>query len=157
MGHFVPALLIGLFATASKAGAVDNSLGTWKLNVKKSTYAPGPLPYRSLIMVRELAEGGVKTTITAEGIDGTRMKISYTGKYDGIPVSVPGTGFPSDTISMKQLDANTFASERQKPGGKYHTQGRFFVSNGGRTMTNILHGTDADGRAMTATVVYERQ
>jgi hypothetical protein len=135
----------------------DNSLGTWKLNAGKSDYSPGPLPYKSLTMVRTAADGGVNTTITAERLDGTRMKISYSAKYDGAPYSIAGTGYPSDTISAKQLDANTFTSERQKSGGKYHVIGRFVVSKDRKTMTNTLSGTNADGKPTKATIVYERQ
>jgi hypothetical protein len=108
-------------------------------------------------MVRTAADGGVSTTITAERRDGTRMQISFTAKYDGAPSSIAGTGYPNDTISAKQLDANTFTSERQKPGGKYHIVGRFVVSKDRKTMTNTLSGTNADGKPTTATIVYERQ
>jgi hypothetical protein len=157
MRWFMAVLLVGLPAAAAAASGADNSLGTWKLNVGKSKFTPEPLPYKSLTMVREASGGGVKTTVSAERIDHTRMNISYTVKYDGTAVVVEGTGSPSDTISNVQLDANTFTSERKKPGGKYHTKGRFVVSNGGKTMTNTLSGTDADGKPMAATIVYDRQ
>jgi hypothetical protein len=150
------AALIAVFASAA-ALPDDNSLGTWKLNVGKSAYSPGPLPYKRLTIVRTASDGGVNTTITAERLDGTRMKISYTSKYDGAPSSIAGTGYPNDTISAKQLDANTFTSERQKPGGKYHVIGRFVVSKDRRTMINTLSGTNADGKPTMATIVYERQ
>jgi hypothetical protein len=150
------AALIAAFASTAALPA-DNSLGIWKLNVSKSDYRPGPLPYKSLTMVRAEADGGVITTITAERLDGTRMNISYMAKYDGTPYSIAGTGYPSDTISAKQLDANTFTSERQKPGGRYHVTGRFVVSEDRKTMTNTLFGTNADGTRTKATIVYERQ
>jgi hypothetical protein len=43
--------LIAVFASGA-ALPTDNSLGTWKLNVGKSDYSPGPLPYKSVTMVR---------------------------------------------------------------------------------------------------------
>ena len=85
------------------------------------------------------------------------MNISYMAKYDGAPYSIPGTGYPNDTTSWRQIDANTFTSERQKPGGKYHVVGRFVISEDRKTMTNTLSGTDADGKPTKATIVYERQ
>ena len=157
MRFFMAILLVGILAAAVAAPAADNSLGTWKLNLGKSRFTPAPFPYKTLTMVREASDGGVKTTVTAERIDRTRMNITYTVKYDGAAVVVQGTGYPSDTISMMQLDANTFTSERRKPGGKYHTTGRFVISNGGKTMTNTLTGTDADGKPMAATIIYDRQ
>ncbi len=146
-----------LIVLLASAALPDNSLGVWKLNVGKSHYSPGPLPYKSLTMVRTAVEGGVTTTITAERLDGSQMRISYTAKYDGALYSIPGTGYPSDTISAKQLDANTFSTERQKPGGKYHVIGQFIVSKDRKSMTNTLSGTDADGRPTKATIVYERR
>jgi hypothetical protein len=146
-----------MFASAAALLAADNSLGTWRLNVGKSDYRPAPLPYKNLTMVRTTVDSGVKTTVTAERLDGTRMNISYTAKYDGVPYSIPGTGYPDDTISWRQIDANTFASERQKPGGKYHVMGRFVVSKDRKTMTNMISGTDVDGKPTKAMIVYERQ
>ncbi|MBS1854340.1 MAG: hypothetical protein JST11_03160 [Acidobacteria bacterium] len=146
-----------MFASAAALLAADNSLGTWKLNVGKSDYSPAPLPYRSLTMVRTAVDSGVKTTVTSERLDGTRMDVGYTAKYDGAPYPIPGTGYPNDTISWRQIDANTFTSDRQKPGGKYHVIGRFVVSKDRKTMTNTLSGTDPDGKPTKATIVYERQ
>jgi hypothetical protein len=143
------AALIAAFASEAALPA-DNSLGTWKLNVSKSDYRPQPFPYKSLTMVRTEGNGGVNTKIR---LDGTRMNISYTAKYDGAAYSIAGTGYPSDTISAKQLDANTFTSERQKPGGKYHVIGRFVVSEDRKTMTNTLFGMNADGKRTKATIV----
>jgi hypothetical protein len=51
-------------------------------------------------MVRAAADGGIKTTITARRLDGTRMKISYTAKYDGAASSIAGTG--TQTIQFPQ-------------------------------------------------------
>jgi hypothetical protein len=44
------------------------------------------------------------------------MQISYTAKYDGAASSIAGTGYPSDTISAKQLDANTPLNARSQAG-----------------------------------------
>ena len=158
MRVYTATLLVTLLANAVMAlGGEDNSLGTWKLNCGKSQYTPTPLPYTSLTMTRTEADGGVKTTIAAQRLDGTRMNISYTAKYDGTPYPIPGTGYPNDTISWKQIDANTFTSERRKPGGKYHISGRFVVSNDRKTMTNTFSGIDPDGNPAKATIVYDRQ
>jgi hypothetical protein len=157
MRTFMAKLLAGLVATAIGAFGADNSLGAWKLNVAKSKYSPGPLPYKSLTMIREASDTGVKTTISAQRIDGSRINVSYTAKYDGIAYPVHDTGYPSDTISMKQVDANAFTSEREKPGGKYHTKSLSVISNGGTTMINTLIGTDADGKPLMAWIVYEKQ
>jgi hypothetical protein len=149
--------LIAIFASTAVLAGADNSLGTWKLNVGKSQYIPPPLPYKSLTMVRTAVDSGVKTTVTAQRLNGTRMSLSYSAKYDGASCPIYGTGNPNDTISWRQMGANTFISERHKPGGKYHVIGRFVISEDRKTMTATISGTDADGKPAKATIVYERQ
>lgn len=59
----------GIFAvalTVLAASGADMSLGTWKLNVEKSKYAPAPFPLKTVTMVREPSDGGVKVTVTGE-------------------------------------------------------------------------------------------
>ena len=54
-------LVIGLSITAIGIFAADNSLGTWKRNIDKST-GSGPRRVKSLTTVREASDGGVKVT-----------------------------------------------------------------------------------------------
>ena len=147
-------LVIGLSITAIGIFAADNSLGTWKRNIDKST-GSGPRTVKSLTTVREASDGGVKVTSTGENMDGTPITSSYTAKYDG--KEHPVTGAPWDTISMKQSNANTFTSETKKTGGKYHSKGRTVISKDGKTMTLTTKGTNADGKPTTATIVSEKQ
>jgi hypothetical protein len=150
-------LILPLAIAAAATDDTDHSLGTWKLNAGKSQYSPGPLPYKSLMMTRTATAGGVRTTITAQRLDGTPMNISYTARYGGLPYSIPGTGHPNDTISTRQIDASTFTTERWKPGGKYHVAAQFVVSTDRKAMIQTLSGTDADGKATKARIVYDRQ
>ena len=137
--------------------AADNTLGTWKLNTEKSKYSPAPFPLKSLTQVREASDGGVKVTNTGEQADGKQIDASYTTKYDGAPSSVSGSGSPYDTISVKQVNANTLTDERGKSDGKYNGTGRTVISNGGKTMTITIKGTTTDGKSMMATFVLDKQ
>jgi len=119
---------------ATVALGADNTVGTWKLNAEKSKYTPAPMPLKSLTTVREAADGGIKITTTGEQSDGTAINATYTAKYDGKEVPVTGNS-PYDTISIKQVNANTLTDERKKTGGPYHATSRLVVSNGGKTMT----------------------
>ena len=98
-----------LVITVMGAFGADESLGTWKLNIGKSKFNPAA-PVKSLTTIREAAEGGVKLTTTGEQADGTKINSSYTAKYDGN--DYPVTGAPWDTISIKQVDSNTFTTVR---------------------------------------------
>jgi 2',3'-cyclic-nucleotide 2'-phosphodiesterase (5'-nucleotidase family) len=98
----------------------------------------------------------VKVTNTGERTDGP-INASYTAKYDGSAAAVTGTGSPYDSISIKQVNANTLTYEAKQTNGKYRASGRTVISSDGKTMTTIAKGTDANGAAMTLTLVYEKQ
>jgi hypothetical protein len=148
--------LIALAVTTASAFGADNTLGTWKLNVAKSTYTPAPFPIKSLTAMREASDGGVKQTTTVERADGTVVHASYTAKYDGKDVQVTGNG-NYDTIAIKQVNDNTLTDERKKTGGPFKASARTVISNGGKTMTTTTKGTNADGKEFTQVLVLDKQ
>lgn len=143
-------------STAAAFGA-DHSLGTWKLNLEKSKYSPAPLPLKTLTAVREAADNGVKVTTTGERSDGTAINTTYTVKFDGSSASVSGQGAPYDTISLKQVNANTFTYETKNSANQYHASGKLVISADGKTMTMKAKGTDAAGKPIEVTLVYDKQ
>jgi hypothetical protein len=147
--------LLVLAITATAAFGADNSLGTWKLNIEKSKYTPAPFPIKALTTTREGADGGVKTTSVGELADGTPINSSSSVKYDG--KDYPVTGAPWDTVSVKQVNANTFTTETRQTNGKYHATGRTVISKDGKTLTTTSKGTAADGVAFALTFVYDKQ
>ena len=151
------ALVVLAITSAAAAFGADNSLGTWKANLEKTKYTPAPWPVKSVTSVREAVPGGVKVTNTGERLDGTAINSTYTAKYDGSPSPVSGQGAPYDSVSLKQLNANTFAYDAKQTDGKYHAHGRIVISPDGKTMTMTAKGTDARGKPMTITLVYDKQ
>jgi hypothetical protein len=156
MRILIKALLVLAITTIGALGA-DNTIGIWKLNVEKSTYSPEPMPVKRLTVTREAARGGVKVTVLGEQANGTIINANYTAKYDGTATSVTGSGAPYDTISIHQVNADTFTDERRKTGGPYHATSRIEVSDGGKTMTSSTKGTNTDGKEFTSTFVFEKQ
>ena len=60
MRHFFAcALMIAVLTLPMTAYAADNLVGTWKLNLAKSTYNPGPAP-RSIVATFEATADGIK-------------------------------------------------------------------------------------------------
>ena len=155
-GIFGRALVISAIAAVAALGA-DNSIGTWKVNAAKSKATPAALPLKNLTSMREAAPGGVKVTNSGERADGVAVNAMYTAKYDGSWSAVTGSGAPYDSISMKQVNANTFTYEAKATNGKYHASGRIVVSGDGKTMTSTSTGTNAKGEPMTLTLIYEKQ
>jgi hypothetical protein len=156
MRNIVAKLVIGVAITTIGMYGADNSIGTWKRNVAKSkSTPPATNPITSLTIVYEAVDGGVKTTVTGQRKDGTAINSTSTVKYDG--KEYPVTGAPWDTISIKQIDANTFTSEQKKTGGKYHTTGRMVISKDGKTMTLTTKGTNDEGKPYSGKAIYEKQ
>jgi hypothetical protein len=156
MRIFLTNTLLALAITTVAALGADNTIGTWKLNVEKSQYSPAPMPLKNLTVTREASDGGVKVTATGDRTDGTAINGSYTAKYDGMDVQVTGN-LPYETISIKQVNANTLTEERKKTGGPYHATSRIVVSNGGKTMTTTTKGTNADGKDFNSAFVFDKQ
>jgi len=158
MQRFLKLALATLVITSTMAAfGADNSLGTWKVNVEKSKYTPGAFPVKSITSVREAAGDGVKVTNTGERSDGTPINATYTAKYDGSPASVTGQGAPYDTVSLKQVNANTFTYDAKNSTTKYHSHGKLVLSSNGKTLTLTAKGTDANGKPMAVTMVYDKQ
>jgi hypothetical protein len=156
MRTILTSALVAFAISGVAALAADNTLGTWKLNVAKSKYTPAPLPIKSLTVMREASDGGVKQTTTGERSDGTKVNASYTAKYDGKDVQVTGNS-QYDTIAIKQVNADTLTDERKKTGGPYKATGRTVISKDGKTMTTTTKGTNADGKEFTQTLVLDKQ
>ena len=128
----------------------DLVLGTWVLNVAKSTYSPGPAP-RSQTRTYEAHEKGVKASIKTVDAAGNSTFSEYIAAYDGI--EYPLTGSPtSNGIALKKIDAYT-AEVAVMHAGKPTGTARRVISRDGKTMTITY-------RASTAgfyEAVYDRQ
>jgi hypothetical protein len=155
MRNIVTRICIGAAITAIGLFGADLSIGTWKLNVAKST-TTDKNPYVSMTDVRQATpDGGVKLTRTGQRKDGTVVNGSYVCKYDG--KECPATGLGYDTISIKRVDEYTTTFEARKKGGSYHTTGKTVTSKDGKTRTQTSTGVGADGAPLNQTLVYEKQ
>ena len=139
---------------ALSAQAADPLVGTWKLNVAKSTYSPGPAP-KSIIAKIEAAGEGEK--LTADGVrgDDTPIRVEYTAQYDGKDYPISGSPM-ADTVSLKRLDANT-TERTDKKGGKVVQTLTRKLSSDGKTLTVTIKGTDAEGRPINNLAMFEKQ
>jgi len=143
-----------LFAAASACLAADDaSMGTWKLNEAKSKFSPGAP--KNTTVVYEAAADSVKITVDGVGADGKPSHSEWTGKFDG--KDYPVTGDSSvDTRSYERVDAHTLKLTNKK-GDKVTMSGTATVSADGKTRTVTISGTDASGKKVSATAVYDKQ
>jgi hypothetical protein len=147
----VLALALG-FATGAMCFA-SSEMGTWKLNEAKSKIATGAPKNHTVVY----AAAGDKVRITVDGTDGAGKPThnEWTGKFDG--KDYPVTGDPtSDTRSYKQVDDRTLELTAKK-GGKVIVSGRIVMSADGKTRTVATSRTDAKGKEIKSTAVYDKQ
>jgi len=146
---FVLCLLAGAVCFA----ADDAQLGTWKLNEAKSKLAAG-VPHNNTV-VYEAAGDGIKVTIDGTTPDGKPTHSEWTGKEDGKDYPVTGDA-TSDTRSYKKVNAHTLAFVGKKD-GKVTISGQVVVSADGKTRTVTVNTTDATGKKIKGSAVYDKQ
>jgi hypothetical protein len=135
------------------AFAADANVGTWKLNEGKSKIPAGASKNTSVVYTAE----GDSYKGVVEGVDGSGKPThnEWTGKFDG--KDYPVTGDPNvDSRSIMKVDDHHYKVANKK-GGKTTTTGTIAFSADGKTRTLTTHSTDASGKAVAATFVYERQ
>jgi len=138
----------------SIAEAADNQVGTWKLNVAKSKYSPGPALKDATLTIEAQADG-LKLTNHVTDAEGKTVHMELSPKYDG--KDYPMTGNPdADMISMKKIDDNTIETVSKKGGKSMYTV-RSVVSKDGKTRTSTYKGTNAKGQKVNNTLVYDKQ
>ena len=147
-------LAIGGAAVASAADAADPVVGTWKLNLTKSTFSPGPAP-KSQMRAYVATADGIDMMYTGVAADGSAVNGKSTFKYDG--KDYPITGSPDfDVLSLKRIDATTIESTQKKAGKPTGTTVRT-VSGDGKVMTLKSKGTTAKGQAYDNVMVFDKQ
>jgi hypothetical protein len=150
----VAVVAVGAFALSAAAGAqTDPMVGTWRLDVAKSTFKPGPPP-KSATVVIDAAGKGIKVAVDAVTADGP-MKWGYTSNRDG--KDSPVTGNPNyDTANVTQTSQNE-ATIVYKKAGKTVATLKTSVSKDGKTLTTTTDGTDSKGQAMHNVAQYTKQ
>ena len=152
---FVVSLGLALaLAGTALAQSGNPRIGTWKLNLAKSTYAAGTAP-KSATFTVVAAGAGVKVTVDGVNADGTVSHWMYTANYDG--KDYPVTGNPNrETVASTLADANTLKSIYKK-GGKAAVTQTSVLSSDGKTITITSTSTDAKGQPVNSVAVYDRQ
>jgi len=142
-----------LFAGLTICFAANPTLGTWKLNEAKSKIVAG-MP-KNMTVAYEAAGDSIKGTIDGVDGEGKPTHSEWTGKFDG--KDYPVTGDPnSDTRAIKQIDDHHFDLTVKKD-GKVTMTGKAVISADGKSRTVTVGGTNAAGKKVQSTSVYDKQ
>jgi hypothetical protein len=158
MKQFCLGIIIAIGLTLVAFGQSSNPLlGTWKLNVAKSTYpVQVPAPKSA---ITTFAPDGQNVINTAETIDtqGQASKIVFTHIYDGKPH--PVTGVPSNIyteVTYNRLNISTWNWVRSKD-GKTVQIGSLVTSDDDKLLTVTTILTDANGQLVRVVTVWDKQ
>jgi hypothetical protein len=154
-------MLTVVAVSATVVLGADMFSGTWKANVAKSKYSPGPPP-KSNILKFEAVDNGMKVVIDGVNATGQKTHTEYTVKFDGKDyadkVMLDGKLDPNgaDMISAKKTDDFTFETTT-KLKGKVLIVSKTVISKDGKTRTTTQTGTNAQGQTVNNTLVAEKQ
>ena len=157
--RWVPALLAVVFvigwSTNGLAQDKDPANGTWKLNLAKSKFSPGPAPKEQTLTI---ASAGPGRQVEVAGVagDGTAIKWGYSGSFDGKDIRVTGSNPDADVVMLKRLSPTTTRSTWKKD-GKQTLRNGVSVSADGKTLTVAASGVNAKGQTVNNTMVFDKQ
>jgi hypothetical protein len=148
-------IFLCIFSFSLAVASTDPNVGTWKLNVAKSKYSPGPAPKEVTMKIEANGANGYHLTQTGTNAAGKPIHIDFSAPNDGKDTPVKGIS-NTDTIALERVDARTSKSTLKKDGKVVMTV-LSVVSKDGKTRTSTFKGTDAQGKPVNNVAVYERQ
>lgn len=142
-----------MLAFSGLASAADPMLGSWKLNLAKSTFNPGPAP--KSVNVTYTKEGDWIVS-KADVIDENGKPLTRNNRFKtdggGYPFASP---YGKGTISVKVTDDHHSVATLKLAADKVLTQNTE-ISADGKTRTIRTTGTGDKGQAVNNVIVYDR-
>ena len=154
MKKIISLLMLATLLAAGTAFAADPIVGSWKLNVAKSKFAPGQELKSSTRVYTEGADGVYTLEQKRMGADG--KEVSLKAQYSDGKDMKQAPGGPIDMTHSKKVDANTWDFEL-KQGGKVVGHVHRVVSADGKTLTVHNQGMQLSGVTGEETLVYDKQ
>ena len=147
-------LMFVLITTAVMLSPADGFMGTWKQNMAKSTYSPGPAPKSATYIHTQDGDWIIQK---CEFINSEGKSISTTTRFKRDGKEYPYTSFSGaqKTITSKRINAQTNESI-VKYGIEKETV-RDVLAADGKTITRTITGTDTKGQQVRENQVYEKQ
>ena len=154
----IPTTLLGALLTVTSVAiasptAPNPFLGTWKLEVAKSRFSPGPGPKSQTRTYEESTDGMMTITVKSVTADGKAVTNLITFKANGKDYPVKNSS-EADTVAERHINART-TRFTLKRAGKTVATGHSEVSRDGKTLRITESGTN--GQRFKVTMVYEKE
>jgi hypothetical protein len=151
-------LLLAVIGLAGSLWAADPQVGTWKLNVAKSKFAPStqaPVKEETRL-VREQGDQ-YEITFTGTRTDGSAISDKWTYAQQGGFLKNERSALPQGRIVVVTV---INPSDRYLTGiqdGKQNGVSHYVISKDGKTLTVTTKGTDANGKPFESLTVFDKQ
>ena len=150
-------MLVIAAAAVIVAQSPDPWIGTWRLNLAKSTYSPANLaPKSQTVTQTALPGGGMRSVLEGVDAQGGTIRTDVTTMFDGKPSEVKGAPDANTTRVYRRIDARTYEYV-QSVAGKLTTTVRTVVAADGKTRTITTTGTNSQGIMVKNVAFYEKQ
>jgi hypothetical protein len=151
----VLAVVVAVSGVATvEAAAPDPVVGTWQLNVSKSTFTSGPALKSQ---TRTYTQSGPTITLVMKSVSADGKEVTSQTSYQLDGKDFPVTGNPDyNSLSAQQVDANTARFTLKRDGKAVGTTGRT-VSKDGKTLTSKSKITTAKGEKTEGVMVFDKQ
>jgi hypothetical protein len=145
-------------AMATAAMAADPCVGTWKLNVAKSKFAPSAEanPKEETVVVRELDADTFDITMTGTRTDGSHILLKWIRPQNGGVLKSQTTLPKGESMVYTVIDpSNWYFTVLHN--GKQVRVIHSVISKDGKTLSDSAKGTDAKGKPYEALEVFDKQ
>jgi hypothetical protein len=155
-GLLLPVLLVfALPGVPFAQSASDPVIGTWVLNISRSTFKPGPAPQSETRTFEATPDGVIHMLVRRVVADGTNMTETSKFKLDGKPYAVAGT--PNvDVLEMTRVNDRVLHTNLMH-NGKVVGHINYTVSKNDKALTATITLLYASGQPMHGVWIYERQ
>jgi len=144
-----------LFVSTGLWAQQDPLAGTWKLNLAKSSYSPGPAPQSGMNKYEAAGPNAYKLTQDGIGAQGAKTHADNTILFDGKEHAIADNELADAQVNWR-IDAHSTQRIRTK-GGKLVNFLQRVLSGDGKTMTVRQIGINADGKPVSNIEIYDRQ
>lgn len=147
-------LVIGAVPPALAQG--EARVGTWELDLARSTFSPGPPPRKQTLVFRA---AGSQWTALLQGVDADGRPINPD--LNNLAITFDGRDHPTatvdyDTTAWKKSRGTSYEVIRKKA-GKIVMTSTNELSADGRTMTITTTGVTTNGQRVDTVRVYQKK
>jgi len=148
----------GVAELQAATNSVHPIIGSWKLNIEKSTFAANapPPPKEESETYREIDGGLIELTFKNIEMDGTTKLWVFTWPAQGGAVNIVKADIPENCSWVQTLIDGEWYATLMVDGKQYYTRHKT-ISKDGKTLRQSFRSTDDQGKPYENILVFDRQ